>query len=102
MQDGVVSDDGNGRVVDLSLCFLRGVAEAVLVNTVFLAELLEFAGGGAYAGEALLVVSGKNKLEVCLSYGSDFGSVCLNLHAFVYGIYAGSNKTSRALNFNET
>ena len=99
---GVVSDDGNGRVVDLSLCFLRGVAEAVFVNTVFLAELLEFAGGGAYAGEALLVVSGKNELEVCLSYGSDFGSVCLNLHAFVYGIYAGSNKTSRALNFNET
>ena len=46
-------------------------------------------------------MSGKNELEVCLSCSSDLGSICLDLHTVVYGIYASCNEAARACYLNE-
>ena len=97
----IIANDGNGGSIEVLMFLLCAVAEAILIALIFLSEILEFAVCGTDAGEALLLVSGKNELDIGLSCCSDLGSVCLDLHTVVNGIYASGNKAASALNFNE-
>ena len=46
-------------------------------------------------------MSREYEFKICLAYGSDLRSVCLDFHAFVYGIYTSSNEAACACNFNK-
>ena len=69
-------------------------------NAVFLTESLKFAVLVSYAGKTFFVMGGKDKLKSSLSGLSYSGSVGENFHVGSYGINAGSNEGSCALNFN--
>ena len=87
---GIAHDRGGGAVhAGLSHCAL----EAVLVHAVLLAESLQLAGGGAYAGEALLIVVGDQQLQIGLAGSHDLGRVGDDLHALADGVYAGGDHT---------
>ena len=72
-----------------------------VIYAVVAAELLELAVLAADAGETFSLMSGKNKLEVCLSVFLNFGSVCEYLHAIVCGGYACCHETARTLYFHK-
>lgn len=68
-----------------------------VIYAVVAAELLELAVLAADAGETFSLMSGKNKLEVCLSVFLNLGSICKYLHALVYRSNAGGHESARAL-----
>jgi len=81
--------------------FGNGACKTVNVfNAVFLTESLKFAVLVSYAGETFFVVSREDKLKSSLSGLSYSGSIGENFHIGSYGINAGSNEGSCALNFN--
>ena len=75
--------------------------EVACIAAVLVCEGLKLTAGGTGAGETLLLVVGKNKLEVGLSCSENLGSVGVDLHSVVNGIYASGNKSASAYNFNE-
>ena len=68
-----------------------------IVHAVVAAELLKLAILAADAGETFSLMSGKNKLEVCLSVFLNLGSICEYLHALVCGSNAGCHESARTL-----
>jgi hypothetical protein len=96
----VISYKVRGRVVKL----IGGLEafKSMRINSVLKAELLKLAVGGTRAGETVHIVGGKDKLESCLSCGSDLCGVGLNLHTVGNGVYAGGNKTASAGSLNNT
>jgi hypothetical protein len=70
-----------------------------LFNTVITAELLQLAVGAANAREALLIVVGKQQLQIHLSGSSDLGGVGQDGHTVGSGIYASGDHTVRTERF---
>ena len=97
----VVIADDSGRGSVKRLFFLLCCREVIFVTAEVACELLKLAVGGTDAGEALLLVSGKNELDVHLAGCSYLLGVCEHLHTLVYGVYAGGNETSCSLNLNK-
>jgi hypothetical protein len=96
---GIVTNDGNRRIVDIEDLLIGG--EVVFIYTVLVAELLQFTGGRTNAGEALLVVSRENQLQIGLTGSLNLLRIGENLHAIRYGIYTGGNQTAGTGNLNE-
>ncbi len=95
---GVISYKVRGGVVDLSLRN-RACKAVCILNAVLTAELLKLAVGAAYAGEASLVMYGKDELEVGLAALSDELGVGVNLKTLIDGVYASGNRSAAALYF---
>ena len=70
------------------------------INAVLKAKLLKLAVGGTGAGEAVLVVSGEDKLESGLSCFSYLCGVGLDLHTLGNGVNASGNKSASAGSLN--
>ena len=87
------------RALIVSRLGILALKMLLIVYTVVAAELLKLTILTADAGEAFSLMSGKNKLEVCLSVFLNFGSVCEYLHAIVCGGYACCHETARTLYF---
>ena len=84
---------GGGILLVLGLFAL----EAVLVAAVLVGELLQFAVGGADAGEALLFMVGEQQLERGLARLAHFFGIGEYLHALVDGVHAGGDQRTGAL-----
>jgi hypothetical protein len=89
-----------GRIVKLVGGLIA--AERLRVYAVLKAKLLKLAVGGTGAGEAVLVVSGKNKLECGLASRSYLLGIGLNSHTFGNRIYTSGYKSAGTGCFNNT
>ena len=96
----VVADYIRCGIVDLILGLV--VLEVIFVNTVVIREFLQFAVISSHAGQAFLVMRGKDQLDRCLSGSTNRCCVCENLQALFYGISTSGSQTASSLNLNDT
>ena len=79
---------------------LDAFISVLVLDAVVVAELLQLAGAGAHAGQALALMVGKDELEGGFSGFHDAGRVREDFHAFVHGEHAGGDEASRALDLH--
>ena len=91
----VVPNDGHGQVIHIVL--VHGACKAVpILNAQIQAELLQLAVLVAHAGKALLVVIGKQQLQVDLAGFADGGGIGLHHHSLAHGQHASGLQGARA------
>ena len=79
---------------------LAAADEAHAVDAVVAAELLQLTVGAAHAGQTVLVVGGKQQLQVRLAGRLHFFAVCHDLHAFIDGVHTRGDQAARAFDLH--
>ncbi len=92
----VIPEHVLGGVVKLVLGVLPGV-DVFVVDPEVLAELLQLAVAAAHAGKALLLVGGKDQLQINLAGGEDPLGVGEHLHPLRHRVDAGGHQVFEAL-----
>ena len=94
-----VSYDGGGEVIIMGFGLIAN--EHIFADAGLLCNMEQLALAVFSALLAVLRMVTQQQLNAGAAGRESFGRVDENFHAFVYGVYAGSHKTSCALNLNK-